>query len=208
MIGFENPTKKFSSCYGPNGIVDGDFGGTTSDGDCNSWHPEVWAILVEKFNVKSLLDIGCGVGLAQSFFEKNDIENLGIDATEKLRPHHAVPNKFVIHDMTKGPYKHSFDMVWSCDVFEHIDEEYVQNILDTLDMATKVAAFSAAPAGWGGHHHVNCKNPDYWIEKVTSYTKFKYDEALTKRCRASTPTFSNGRDESYFARSGLVFTKD
>jgi SAM-dependent methyltransferase len=207
LVGFENPTCEFESCYGPKGIVDGDLGGTTQNGDCNSWHPEVWARLIDKYNIQSMLDIGCGVGLAQSFFEKNSIINFGIDGTEAVKPFHRVPENFEVCDITKGPYYFGqFDLVWSCDVFEHIPEDYVWCITDTIQLARpKVVAFAAAPEGCDGHHHVNCKNPDYWIDVMHKRTPLKYNDALTRECRARSPLFQNGRKESYFARSGLIF---
>jgi len=203
---WENPNVKDQGC-----IHDNHVGGTEQGGDPSGWHPEVWDLLCSRFEINSMLDIGCGVGTSQLFFERNGINNLGIDGTDKVIPFHRMVNNLIIHDLTLGPFKHGdFDLVWSCDVFEHIEEKFIQNIFDTLNASNaKIIAFAAAPVGWGGYHHVNCQNPPYWIEKMAEFCSgYTYDEALTTECRTISPIGSYGRNQSFFQRSGLIFTKN
>jgi hypothetical protein len=53
--------------------------------------------------------------------------------------------------------------------------------------------------GQGGHHHVNCQPPEYWIG-VLAGAGFRHDPELTRQAKALTPT-------GYFDWSGLVFVR-
>lgn len=192
---FKNP------CTG-NGqrLEENHLGGTSTLGDPDSWCPEVWWHLIGLYQINSMFDIGCGVGFTQSFFAKLDIENYGIDGEICIK-YHLNPSCCAAHDLTVSSIKIArpkFDLVWSCEVFEHIEEKFVSNILETLQLnCGKVLGVCAAPQGAGGYHHVNCQNPEYWIEKISS-VGFKYNDELTKYCRK----ISGG---AYFRRSGLIF---
>lgn len=201
---FDNPCRHGES------LVDGELGGTSTHGDPNTWNPVLWDYLIKRYDVKSMLDCGCGVGTAQLFFERNGIKNIGFDGTEKMRPHHFVPNNLYVHNLNHGPFfKEPVDMFWSCDVFEHIEEQYLPNIMETINLSqARIVVFAAAPEGAGGWHHVNCKNPPYWLEKMKQYCPtYTHSESETDYCHLLSPNNCNGRECSYFLRSGLVFLK-
>jgi SAM-dependent methyltransferase len=201
---YDNPCSHAAS------LVDGELGGTSTKGDPNTWNPVLWDYLIKTYNIQSMLDCGCGVGTAQLFFERNGIKNIGFDGTEIMRPHHFVAKNFNVHNLNNGPfYKEPVDLFWSCDVFEHIDEKYLPNIMETINLSqARILAFAAAPEGAGGWHHVNCKNPPYWIEKLVQYCpNYEYDEEETKKCHSLSSNTENGREISYFLRSGLIFKK-
>ena len=42
----------------------------------------------------------------------------------------------------------------------------------------KIAVVTAAPPGWPGHHHVNCREESYWVDVFKNYT-LRYSEQLT-----------------------------
>jgi hypothetical protein len=69
------------------------------------------------------------------------------------------------HDILAAPYVMPVDVVWSCEVAEHIVEPKVDNYIDTLCNGRIVAMTHAVP-GQPGHHHVNCQPSEYWIEKM------------------------------------------
>ena len=46
----------------------------------------------------------------------------------------------------------------------------------------KSALIIATHSGWGGHHHVEVHDDDYWIEKFTMFG-FIYSETLTEKLR-------------------------
>lgn len=188
----------------------GHLGGTSVGGDPDSWFPEMWDWLAKKYSLQSMLDIGCGVGQAQMYFERKlAVATLGIDCEQVLK-HHVLkdPRYFDAHDLTTGPYigASKFDLVWCCEVAEHIEEKFVGNLLETVVAnCRKVFCLCAAPKGAGGYHHVNCQDSPYWIEKFES-AGLKHQPDLTAEGRRLSPGAVNGRCVSYFARSGLIFT--
>jgi len=50
-------------------------------------------------------------------------------------------------------------------VFEHIEPEYADALLDNLCLLSRRHLISAAPPGQKGHFHVNCQPMSYWEEK-------------------------------------------
>ena len=84
---------------------------------------------------------------------------------------------------------------------EHIAEAQVGYYLDTLANGRVVAMTHALP-GQGGHHHVNCQPPEYWIEKMVA-KGFVLSEDNDILRTISNKDFT----WSYFSKSGLVFLK-
>lgn len=186
----------------------GHLGGTSTMGDPDSWFPELWDWLIASFQPRSALDVGCGVGYAQRYFHECGLATLGIDCQQVLA-HHLLPDRARAHDLTLGPclLAGPFDLVWCCEVAEHIEERYVGHLVDTLVQNCAVAlAFCSAPPGAGGHHHVNCQAPGYWVDLLQA-AGLVHRQDLTARGRELCPE-GNGRCAgNYFRRSGLIFTR-
>lgn len=186
-------------------------GGTSTHGDPDSWFPELWDWLIAKFDIMDVLDVGCGVGFTQKYFDDVGLLTWGIDC-ELMKEHHLLLKEDIcalhVHDFTKGPTLslNRFDLVWCCEVAEHIEEHYQQNLVDTIvKNCCKVVAFCAAPPKAGGHHHVNCKHWSEWV-KVFEENGLTYQPKLTQHA-IGLCTESNRRSaNNYFRRSGLVFT--
>lgn len=171
-------------------------------GDKWTWTPRVWDFLFEKINPKTLLDVGCGEGHHTKYFLDHNINAYGIDGSEEALHHITIPNeRFILHDFTLGisPNLTDFyDLIWCCEFVEHIEAQYLDNMLGVLKRGKTVAITHAFP-GQGGHHHVNCQYPGYWIAVLASVGLI-YNEALTIESRKfSTPP-------EHWNRSGLIFT--
>lgn len=185
----------------------GHLGGSSTTGDHDSWYPELWTWLFDAFGVKSVLDVGCAVGQSQKFFHESGMETVGLDC-EQVRPHRVVDAPFVAHDLTTAAWiaEKPFDLVWSCEVAEHIEEVYVENLINTLELnCGKVLAMTAAPPGADGYHHVNCREPEYWIRKLTAGGRLQYSESLTQEAKKLCPAAYGRGPRNYFTRSGLIF---
>lgn len=174
-----------------------DLGGNGRHGDIGTFCPRLWRFLAERFAARSVLDVGCGEGHAVAFFRGLGLIAHGIDGLP-INIHRAV-TPIALHDLTAGPYMYPVDLVWSCEVAEHIDEDKVDYYLETLTNG-KIIAMTHGLPGQPGHHHVNNQPAEYWIEKMRGrgYDLDPYNEVYI--------TISK-RDEiqSYFSRSGLVF---
>jgi len=57
------------------------------------------------------------------------------------------------HDLTKGAVFARVDLVLCQEVVEHIEEKYLENLLDSFATGKYVLMTHAVP-GQGGHHHV------------------------------------------------------
>ena len=71
------------------------------------------------------------------------------------------------HDLLTSSYYMPVDLVWSCEVAEHITETKVDYYIKTLCNG-KIIAMTHAFPNQVGHHHVNCQPSEYWIEKIAT----------------------------------------
>ena len=160
-------------------------GGNMNGGDSSTdFATDLFPWLIKTFNIKSLIDVGCAQGHALHSFKALGVEKLlGIEGLKYNADHCKVP--VVVHDLTKGPVVvEGYEFVWCSDVAEHIEEQYVDNLLTTLANG-KWLAMAQGDSGMthSGWHHVNNKPESYWIEKLKT-VGFETDEELTRQARA------------------------
>ena len=176
-------------------------GGYLKGGDAGSYYPELWTWLIEEQGVRSMIDVGCGEGHALGWFREHGCHVIGIDGIGQD------DEDIVEHDYTTGPWparvrgnrmEAATDLIWCCEFVEHIEEEFIPNFLETFLMGELVLMTHGLP-GQGGHHHVNCQPPEYWIGMLTD-VGFRHDPEFTRQAKAFTPT-------GYFDWSGLVFVR-
>jgi len=178
-----------------------DLGGNLPYGDPCTWCPTLWRHLVDRFGIDSVLDVGCGEGHAVKFFRRLGVVAMGLDGLRQNVLAAVTP--ILLHDLTGGPFVSTpVDLVWSCEVAEHISPDFVDHYLDTLANG-KIVAMTHAVPGQDGHHHVNCQHEGYWIERMAQrgYALSGENEALR---RLSLETF---QEWNHFQRTGLVFTR-
>ena len=117
----------------------------------------------------------------------------GIDGLEQNIA--ACTNATVV-DLTITAYEWPCDLVWCCEVVEHIDEQFVDNLIRTLSNGRYVAMTHGLP-GQSGYHHVNCKPTDYWVGLMNAEGYRLMDETLESRSLGG----------KYWRKSGLIFTR-
>ncbi|MGA9867861.1 MAG: beta-1,6-N-acetylglucosaminyltransferase [Acetobacteraceae bacterium] len=177
-----------------------DLGGNLRHGDIHTSCPVLWRFLIDRFGIKSFLDIGCGEGHAVLFFHRRGVHSHGIDGLE-LNIRHAVA-PICQHDLLSGPYIMPVDLTWSCEVAEHIDESKVDYFIRTLTNGRVVAMTHAVP-GQGGYHHVNCQSSDYWIDQLEQRGYcLAADNAIFREVASKEHTWN------YFMKTGLVFVRE
>lgn len=183
---------------------EGHLGGYITNGDQKSFDPKLWLWLINKMQVRSLLDIGCGQGIMMDFFNRKDCLVFGIDGSKSAADNNLVPGHIILHDYITGPYKpaKSFDLVFSEEFVEHVEEKYSPNFLETFTASKKFLIITHALVGQTGWHHVNCKDDKYWIKKIEPLG-FLYSPIMTKKIK----TLSAGMN-NYIYRSGLFFVKN
>lgn len=183
-------------------VIDDHLGGYITGGDPATFYPHLWEWFADDMGVRSVLDVGCGDGIALDYFEQFGVDVLGIDgiAQDDVR--------ILQHDYSIGPWppsgwhhRSSFDLVWSCEFVEHVEEQHVPNFLETFRCGQLVAMTHATP-GQGGHHHVNCRERSYW-KRMLAAAGFEFDERLTGVAREKASL--NPDRHNHFVRSGLIF---
>jgi len=150
---------------------------------------------LNNIGMKTLLDIGCGPGGISKFAKSIGIDSISIDGDWNMKPD-------ILHDYTTGPLKLDkiYDIGWSCEFLEHVEEKFLDNIFETFKCCKKIACTHAIP-GQQGHHHVNCKDDKYWIDKFKKYgfiLNIKQTEELRK---------SSSMKANFVRNTGMIFDK-
>lgn len=176
-------------------------GGNLYFGDPATYCPAVFKYIMERFGVKSVLDVGSGRGFLPLFLSQNyhvpvvGIEGLPFNVESAVYP-------LVQWDLTQGAFKStSVDLVTCIEVVEHIAEEHIDNLLDTLTRG-KIVLMTHAQPGTNGEFHVNEKDDQYWVDKFAQrgYGLLLLDTQIVRSLDAH-----EVRGAGYFSVSGLVF---
>lgn len=171
-----------------------DLGGNIAHGDTGTWCPALWGYLVERYAVRSVLDVGCGEGHAVAWFHRRGCVAHGFDGLRE-NVQQAVHPIQCFDLLSPVPFVMPVDLVWSAEVAEHIDPGQVDRYLDALCNG-RVVAMTAAPPGQTGWHHVNCQPEEYWVERMAARG---YDRARVPDIQEGWPT--------YWQKNGMVFTR-
>jgi hypothetical protein len=155
--------------------------------------------LATHFQVKSMVDIGCGPPGMVYYALSKGIRAVGIDGDPSVARDCPV---VVEHDYTKGPlYLGEFDLGWSVEFLEHVEEQYIPNFIETF-LGCKNVFLTAAVPGQPGHHHVNCQWGDYWIRKFEK-VGFSLNREATDGVRRCSNMWSR-----FTQNTGLVFMRN
>ena len=155
----------------------------------------------EKYNIRSMLDIGCGPAGMVEYANYKGVYAIGVDGDPDLgeKPY------TILHDFTTGQLEldETFELVYSTEFVEHVEEQYVDNFMKLFQKGYYVF-ISAAPPGQSGHHHVNCKDKKYWIEKFEQYGFEYLPEESEEISKTSTDVLV--KNNSMFFRNKTIFT--
>lgn len=175
--------------------------------DPASWYPWMWKWLTESCGIESVIDLGCGEGYTTKFFLDLGLEAIGVEGCSKAVVDTVAPGFVDLHDFVSGPYCNRsvrWDLAWCCEVVEHIEEQYLDNLLLTIKNANcKWVAMTHALPGQGGHHHVNCQPKEYWVDQLSSIG-YNVDEDITKKAKMLAG-FEVKSYPNHFTKSGLIF---
>lgn len=126
--------------------------------------------LKNKFDIRSMYDIGCGPGGMLILANELDINAIGIDGDFTINYPKNI--KVYIHDFTTGPlFLPKVDLSWSCEFLEHVKEEFIDNYFEVFKKSNIVCCTFSTKKN--GHHHVNVKDQKYWDYqfRIRGFTK-------------------------------------
>lgn len=172
-------------------------GGNIREGDPYTHAPRVWDYILDRFAVKTVLDLGCGMGYSSQYFFNRGRQVIAVDGLKENIDKAVYPS--VAIDLEKGPVYCRVDLVHCQEVVEHIEETFIENLLQSLACGRFVLMTHAVP-GQGGYHHVNLKPAEYWIEHMARYHCSLMEED-TRRVRA----LATEDGAAYLARTGMLF---
>lgn len=142
-------------------------------------------ILIKRFAPKSVVDIGCGVGIYLAKFKKNHIKILGFDGSPAALAGSLIGHKIKLHDLCQ-PLKlnRQFDLCLCFEVAEHLPKTCARILIDTLTSLSRTIIFTAAAPGQGPKSigHINERPPEYWLE-LFRQKNFFLNKNLTEKIR-------------------------
>ena len=175
-------------------------GGSIAGGDPYTYCPATWRYVLDRFCIRSVLDLGSGCGNASWWFHKHGCQVLAVDGLVDSAGSAAYPT--LAHDNTRGPVCTRVDLVYCHEVVEHIEEQYLDHLLRSLMCGRYILMTHAIP-GQPGYHHVNCQHPEYWLEHLgkRNCTLLLAD---TQRIRA----LAEKENSPYIASTGLMLVNN
>lgn len=128
--------------------------------------------LIKSFNPKKVLDVGCGIGYLVKRLNSEGIETMGIDFSEHLEEFWNDDHFFEMDAKQIDFPDDSFDVVFSSDFFEHLDEEDIDKVANEMKRVGKVViTFVADDLGKPLNrrqmqYHLTHKPISWWTEKL------------------------------------------
>ena len=169
-------------------------------GHCNVTHLDSGTLqfLIKTFDIKTLLDVGCGPGGMVELAQDYGLNAKGLDGDAEVNPD-------ILHDFTDGPYIHEdTDLVWSVEFLEHVYEELMPHYMETFKCAKYV--FCTASNDPRGHHHVNVHDMPYWFDKFSEYG-FEYMPYESELIRdvVTTMNMQKGVKKQFVKLTGMLY---
>ena len=172
-------------------------GGNLAAGDSWTYCPGVWDYVINRFGIAAVLDLGCGRGHSSVYFSRAGCHVIAVDGLRDNVVNCLHPA--VLQDLTQAPVVAPVDLVHCHEVVEHIEEQYLDNLLDSLLNGRIILMTNGLP-GQAGYHHVNLQETQYWIDHLTA-RGCEYLEDDTQRIRK----LASQDGAWHMARSGTLF---
>ncbi len=122
-------------------------------------------LVLELIPVRSVIDVGCGVGTWLSVFRTHGVTDLlGIDGDHVDRSMLLIdPSLFCAMDLARPEcLERGFDLAVCLEVAEHLPAERAEPLVEFLSSLAPAILFSAAIPCQGGVGHINERWPEYW----------------------------------------------
>ncbi len=190
-------------------IDENHLGGFIIENDPATYTPNLWKYLCEYYQIKSVIDVGCGMGYSLKEFSNYCDKFVGIDGSEYVQINSPMKEYINNFDFSKNKYiiDDKFDLAWSSEFVEHVEERFIENYF-TIFEKSKYVAITYADVNQGGHHHVNCKPKEYWVNLFENNGfQFLEDETETLKNESykDAITYNPIYKDNHFYNRGLFF---
>jgi SAM-dependent methyltransferase len=128
-------------------------------------------LVMKLAKIRSVIDIGCGVGGWLKAFEENGVAAVrGVDGNYVDRSAlYIAPESFTAVDLSRQVaqinLENRYDLAICLEVVEHLNPSSACQLVDILTNLAPLILFSAAVPGQGGIGHVNEQWPEYWRDQ-------------------------------------------
>jgi len=123
-------------------------------------------IVHAKYQPKTVVDVGCGIGLYLAEFYKLGAAIRGYDFSYDAKANSAIPQKFFeLFDLNKPLVDTKYDLCICSEVGEHLPDASASTLVATICRLSDRVLFTAAHPGQQGSNHINEQPQEYWIQK-------------------------------------------
>ena len=137
--------------------------------------------ITERFQPKTVIDVGCGTGALLEAFRGLGCEVRGLDYSEAAlaycRRRKLSVRKFNLEK--DSPDEPRYDLATSFEVAEHLAPWAAKRYVGLLCALSPLVVMSAAPPGQGGKDHINEQPQSYWIKKFKC-CNYLFDEKSSR----------------------------
>lgn len=152
--------------------------------DYDGLSPDVWRMIMKTWTVKSVIDVGCGRGLSTLWFLTHGARVKCVEGSHDAVERTVLPMDVIVeHDFARGPWwpKETYDFAWSVEFLEHVGRPYMHNYLNIFH---KAAIILVTHSVWGGWHHVEVHQKEWWIRKF-QMQGFIYSQELVDMVKST-----------------------
>lgn len=134
---------------------------------------EIVPFLQERLQPRSVVDVGCGLGMFLHCFKQQGVARcLGIDgewSDGNQLAKYISADEFMIADLEQPLEldRERFDLALCLEVAEHLRAEAADTLVKSLSQLSDIVIFSAAIPFQGGLNHINEEWLDYWQDKFS-----------------------------------------
>jgi SAM-dependent methyltransferase len=135
-------------------------------------------LVVDRLKIKSVLDVGCGVGAWVAEYHKQGIMAcLGVDGDYVKESSLLVPPASFIARDVGHPFdlRRRFDLAQCLEVGEHLETPASKTLVANLVRHSDRVLFSAAVPGQGGENHINEQPYEFWRALFAEHEYVPYD---------------------------------
>mgnify|MGYP005631641327 CR=1 FL=1 len=138
-------------------------------------------LIESQFNNRKILDFGCGPGVMIDIMNESKIDYIGCDYSIEARQLYLKNyGKFQEKYLSQIPEDKNFDLFLSFDVFEHLSDKEIGEILEKIKGTPYLFLNISRAKGIPGH--INLKTDRQWVKYFES-KQYKYMQTETDMIR-------------------------
>lgn len=121
--------------------------------------------IMAELQPRSVLDVGCAIGLLVEALRARGVEAYGVDVSEYAinQTHPSIRDFCRVHQAT-DPFGRRYDLIVCIEVLEHLPPEQAQPAVANFCRHADSVLFSSSPFDYVELTHFNVQPPHYWAK--------------------------------------------